>query len=341
VLGVAAVLATRITMEANGSIPHGSYPLVSGWLIPAILTIVAITAVAAASGSRAVLTVSPADALRGPQHTRADVRRLTRRRIAASSFLVLLGTFILAAATVLGGAQGGFLVAFVGGATCSTGILVGARLFLPAAVAGVARLLGRSPATVIAGRNAVKDPDRTTRATVGLAIGVGLVVTFASGLDALRRQVLRDPVSPHRLQDTLRILHYTEIVLIAIVVVSAVIAAVGFASTMSLTVLQRTREIGLLRALGFTRHQVRTMVNREAVAMSAAGILLGAVVGTAFGSVGATALLGGISSGFTIGVPWFVLALVAVAGVALVITSARTPARRAVSVTPLEALRCD
>jgi putative ABC transport system permease protein len=130
-------------------------------------------------------------------------------------------------------------------------------------------------------------------------------------------------------------------VLVAVVVVSAIIASVGFASTLALTVLQRTREIGLLRALGFTRRQVRTMVTRESVAMSAAAILLGAFVGIVYGSVGAAALLGGASTGFAIGLLWRILALVAVAGVALVIGSAHTPARRAVAVTPVAALRFD
>lgn len=336
--GVIAVLLTRLVLVWRGTIPHGSYPLVSPFLVASVLAIVAVTCVAARIGSRTVLTISPAAALRGPQPTTATARRLTRRRVGSALLLVVLGGLVLLAAVKLGGAHAGFVVAFLGGALCSTGILVGARLFLPATVSLVARCLGRDPATVIAGRNAVKDPDRTTRSTIGLAIGVGLVVTFASGLDALRTQVL---TSGHDDATTARILDLTEVVLVAVVVVSAIIAAVGFASTLSLTVLQRTREIGLLRALGFTRAQIRTMVNRESVAMSAAAILLGAVVGVIYGSVGAASLLGGIGTGFAVGLPWLVLLLVAVAGVALVIASARTPARRAVEVTPVEAMRFD
>ncbi|HWB38429.1 MAG TPA: ABC transporter permease, partial [Rugosimonospora sp.] len=271
--------------------------------------------------------------------TPAAARRLTRRRVAGACLLVAVGTAILALAAALGGQNGGFVVAFFGGATCTTGILVGARLFLPATVSGVARLLGRGPATTVAGRNAVKDPDRTTRSTIGLAVGVGLIVTFASGLDALRHQVLAHQADEAQRAFTLQILNLTEVVVVAIVMVSAVIAAVGFASTLSLTVLQRTREIGLLRALGFTRRQVRSMITGESVAMSAAAILLGTVVGVAYGSVGAKALLGTVGNGFTLGVPWLVLGLVVVAGVALVIASAHTPARRAVRITPVEALR--
>ena len=340
-IGIVSVLVGRAIMLARGTIPAGDYPLVSAWLVVTVLAVVLVTVVAALVGSRAVLAVSPSDALRGPQPTRAVGRSLTRRRVALASILVAAGALLLAAATVLGGAHAGFLVAFLGGAVATTGILVGARLFLPASVALVARLLGRRPPTLIAGRNAVKDPERTTRSTIGLAIGVGLVVTFASGLDALRREVLAHETSPAQRELALRILNLTEVVLVAVVIVSAVIAAVGFASTLSLTVLHRTREIGLLRALGFTRAQVRSMITNESVAMSAAAILLGALVGVVYGSVGAKSLLGTVAPGFTVGVPWVVLALVAVAGVALVIASAHTPARRAVTVTPIEALRFD
>lgn len=341
VIGVVSVLVGRAIMVAQGTIPAGDYPLVSGWLALTLLATVLVTVVAALAGSRAVLAVSPSDALRGPQPTRSAARTLTRRRVAAASILVVAGGLLLAAATALGAAHAGFLVAFLGGAAASTGILAGARLFLPASVSLVSRLLGRGPTAVIAGRNAVKDPERTTRSTIGLAIGVGLVVTFASGLDALRHEVLAHETNPSQRELALHILNLTEVVLVAVVVVSAVIAAVGFASTLSLTVLQRTREIGLLRALGFTRSQVRSMITSESVAMSAAAILLGALVGLVYGSVGAKSLLGTAAPGFTIGAPWVVLVAVAVAGAALVIASAHAPVRRAVNVTPIDALRVD
>jgi putative ABC transport system permease protein len=339
--GSFVVTITRLILEAVGKIPAADYPIVSAWQVASTSATTLATVIAAILGSRAVLTVSPADAMRGPQPVGSAARRLTRRRMVAACLLVVVGAGLLAASMGLGGLRMGFPVAFLGGATASTGILIGARLFLPASVRLVARLLGRDPSAVIAGRNAVKDPDRTTGSTIGLAIGVGLVVTFASGLDALRAQVLHDDLTPEGREQALQILTWTEIVLIAVVIVSAVIAAVGFATTLSLTVLQRRREIGLLRALGFTRKQVRAMVTRESIAMSAAAIILGAVVGVTYGTIGARALLGGVVPGFTLGLPWLVLALVAVAGVVLVIVSARTPARRAVEVTPVEALRCD
>ena len=118
-------------------------------------------------------------------------------------------------------------------------------------------------------------------------------------------------------------------------------AAVGFVSTMSLTVIQRRREIGLLRALGFTGGQVRTMITKESVALGATAVAFGIAIGMLFGSVGAQSLVGGQTEGFVWGIPAFVLAVIALAAVGLVLLSSRPPARRAVRVTPVEALRTD
>jgi putative ABC transport system permease protein len=130
-------------------------------------------------------------------------------------------------------------------------------------------------------------------------------------------------------------------VLVVVIVFSAVIAAVGFVSTMSLTVIERTREIGVLRALGFTAAQVRRMVVAEAVALVAAAMALGIGLGVVFGSVGAQSLVGFHTHGFVWGRPWLVLTTIVVAGAALVVVAAVAPARRAVRIPPVEALRSD
>jgi putative ABC transport system permease protein len=128
-------------------------------------------------------------------------------------------------------------------------------------------------------------------------------------------------------------------ILVIVAVVSAVISAVGFVSTMSMTVIQREREIGLLRTLGFTRRQVRTMIAQESAALSGSAVLLGIALGLIYGSVGAQALIGSQTSGFVWGVPWKVLAVIALGAVVLVLSAALPPSRRAVRVTPVEALR--
>lgn len=62
-----------------------------------------------------------------------------------------------------------------------------------------------------------------------------------------------------------------------------VIALLGITYTLALSVFERTREIGLLRAVGMTRRQARSMIRWEAVIVSIIGALLGLAVGTFFG----------------------------------------------------------
>ena len=127
--------------------------------------------------------------------------------------------------------------------------------------------------------------------------------------------------------------------MICVVVVSSAIAAVGFVSTMSLGVIQRTREIGLLRALGFTGGQVRTMITKESVALSATAVGFGMALGLVYGALGAQSLVGFQTDGFVWGVPGVVLVAIAVAGVLLVLAASWVPSSRAVAVAPVEALR--
>ena len=117
------------------------------------------------------------------------------------------------------------------------------------------------------------------------------------------------------------------------------ISAVGFVSTMSLTVIQRHREIGLLRTLGLTRRQVRRMITLEAAALSGTAVVFGLALGVVFGSFGAQSLVGSMTDGFVWGLPWSILGAIAAAGLALVLVSARPPARRAIRISPIEALR--
>ena len=128
--------------------------------------------------------------------------------------------------------------------------------------------------------------------------------------------------------------------MICIVTVSSAIAAVGFVSTMSLAVIQRTREIGLLRALGFTAGQVRAMITKESVALSATAVSFGMALGLVYGALGAQSLVGFQTDGFVWGVPGRSSSRRSrCAGVLLVLAASWVPSSRAVAVAPVEALR--
>lgn len=342
VAGAGATHLVRVVLVERGTLPRVDYPLLSAMLPVAFVLIALAATVAGWLGSRAVLGVSPATALAGT----TAYQRVTRRASVARAVIALLfmaGGFIV---LVIGGLMGestpaGFLVAFFGAAGSATGLLIGARFVIPRVVTGFSRLLGRDPSSRIARRNAVLDPLRTTRSTMGLVIGVTLVTTFASGMSALSASVGSWELDPAQRAEATQVLNVATTVLICIIVISSVIAAVGFVSTMSLTVLQRHREIGLLRSLGFTRSQVRTMITKESVALSASAVLFGIVLGLVYGTIGAQSLIGMETSGIVWGLPLPALVAIALAGLVLVLVASRGPARRAVAVTPVEALRIE
>jgi putative ABC transport system permease protein len=125
----------------------------------------------------------------------------------------------------------------------------------------------------------------------------------------------------------------------ALLLLAVFIALMGIVTTLALSVFERTREIGLLRAVGMTRRQVRAMVRYESVIISLIGALTGAGIGLGFGVALVSALHDqGVSHltlpGARIG--GYVVAA-AVAGV----LAAVLPARRAADVDVLRAVVSD
>jgi hypothetical protein len=69
----------------------------------------------------------------------------------------------------------------------------------------------------------------------------------------------------------------------ALLALAVLIALIGIVNTLMLSVFERTREIGLLRAVGMKRRQVRTMIRSEAVILAIFGALIGIIIGTGMG----------------------------------------------------------
>src|SRR3954447_20199423 len=83
---------------------------------------------------------------------------------------------------------------------------------------------------------------------------------------------------------------------------SVIIAILGVVNTLGLSVIERTREVGLLRAVGVTRSQLRTMIRLEAVVVAVLGGVLGTLMGVAFGTAVVSALK---DEGLTdLAIPW-------------------------------------
>lgn len=126
-------------------------------------------------------------------------------------------------------------------------------------------------------------------------------------------------------------------VVYALLAFAVLIATLGIANTLALSIMERTRELGTLRAIGATRSQVRTTIRWESVIIAGFGTLLGLVIGTGFGWAVVRALeTEGIRQLVIPIVPLGVIAtLAATAG----ILAAVLPARRAARLDVLRALQ--
>ena len=113
----------------------------------------------------------------------------------------------------------------------------------------------------------------------------------------------------------------------ALAAVAVLIAALGIVNTLSMNVLERVREIGILRAAGMTRRQVWRSVVVEAGILGLAGSIIGVVVGLVVGAL--MVVLAGGRIDIATGIPWPIVGLTVVLGVALAMLAAAYPARLA------------
>ena len=114
------------------------------------------------------------------------------------------------------------------------------------------------------------------------------------------------------------------------------IALLGIANTLALSVLERTREIGLLRAVGMLRRQAREMVLAESAMVAIFGAVLGIVVGMAFGVAIAMAMPPSVIT--TTAIPFGTLAVIVAVAALCGVIAGLLPARRAARLDVLRAI---
>ncbi|CAN5129396.1 FtsX-like permease family protein [soil metagenome] len=129
-------------------------------------------------------------------------------------------------------------------------------------------------------------------------------------------------------------------VVVGLLAVAVVIALVGVANTLSLSVLERRRESATLRAIGLSRRQLRWMLAIEGMLIAGIGAVLGTGLGLLYGWAGAATVLSTVGP-VTLAVPWRDLGIVLVVAVAAGLAASVVPGRAAARTSPVAALTVD
>jgi putative ABC transport system permease protein len=124
----------------------------------------------------------------------------------------------------------------------------------------------------------------------------------------------------------------------AIIGIAVIVGLLGIVNTLSMSVIERTREIGVLRALGGSRWRVRRTMLDESVLISLAGCLTGIAAGLLVGVVWILSVRESALVGLDLRIPTGTLVAIAILGVAIGTLAAILPARRAARLDPLRAL---
>jgi putative ABC transport system permease protein len=165
------------------------------------------------------------------------------------------------------------------------------------------------------------DP-RTTRAEIDRT----LAARFPNA-ESQTRQEFKDDQNAQL--DPLLILIYVMLAL------SVLVSIFGIVNTLALSTYERTRELGMMRAIGTSRRQIRSIVRQEAVITSLIGAVLGVVLGVLFALIISRPLA---DEGFTLSFPVVTLVLLLVLAALFGVLAAIGPARRAARLDVLQAL---
>lgn len=357
IIGAAAGIAAGFLITAGGLLVANrllgevtSFTLMQPMiLIPAVG--VALTTWAAAwVGSRRVLSVTPLQAIAGSvERSHEDAAARPARHIGAL-LLLILGVALLVFGVFVGLVTPlGVVISFFGGLLSFTGLSLASVLVMPPLLRLVGRLFGRSATARLAAENALRYPERSSRMTIGVVMGVTLVTMFAVALESVK--VLLTKAAGGELDAQFSIIMDSfAAVMMVLVGVSAVIAAVGLVNLLTIGVVQRKRELGLLRAIGLSNRQVRSMIMLEALHITVTATVTGLVLGIAYGWIAAQSLLGSVRmppnfdqvAGLVApAVPWIPVVVIVLATAALTLVAAATPTRLATRVAPVEALAVD
>ena len=191
-------------------------------------------------------------------------------------------------------------------------------------------------------------PRQTLRTELGARDDVLTFVSFAPGADpdATRAKIdellsSRFPNAEARSQQELKDEQENDInqlltLIYAMLGLSVIVSVFGVVNTLSLTILERTRELAMLRAIGTSRSQVRRMIRYESIVTALLGAVIGTVIGLGLG-IGAVEALK--EEGLVLSIPVSLPIVVIVLGIAIGVLAAIRPARRASRLEVVEGLQ--
>lgn len=302
-------------------------------IVIACAATIAATVLAAYVPIRKACQTSPIEALR-PADTEVGGSRLPMWRIITSGVLVVIGL----AALAVGAVSHQVAIGTLGGLISVVGILFGAQLIV-VPLGRLLRPLGSLFGTPgrIAARDVTRHAGRAASTVVAIIVGVGLISMIQVASQIIRATALEDAADSDLREQIEAVIDIMTNVATGLLAVAAVIAVVGIANTLALSVIERKRENGLMRALGVQKGQLRSMISVEAVILALIGAVTGIVLGLFYGAIAAYTVIGKDHS-LTWDIPWGRLAIFL--GIAIIggLVASVLPAIRSGRVSPVEAL---
>jgi putative ABC transport system permease protein len=137
-------------------------------------------------------------------------------------------------------------------------------------------------------------------------------------------------------EDTREQINQLLVLVYALLALSVIVSLFGVVNTLVLTIHERTREIGMLRAIGTSRAQVRQLIRYESVITAMIGAVIGAGLGLLLAIVAVTALA---DEGFVLSIPFGLLVVMLILAAVAGVVAAIAPARRASRINVIEAVQ--
>ena len=356
-LTVGALAVALAVLVALAGVAGSTRQAATGWLlevVPGELLLTSIRPVAGGEPAAAAIAALPGVARVSPLARFSVALGGTRTDAAA-----VVGADLLADGrlTFVAGSPARALAALdAGGAAIvprsvaeRKGIAVGSRL---AVLSGtgvveleVVAIAERTVPGTIAEAILVGWPDATGRLGVlgadafAVRFGPGQEASARPGVEAAARSFALEPASLDQAAGAIGAsIDRRALLFAALAAVALIVAALGIVNTLAMNVLERVRELAVLRATGLTRRQAWRLVVLEAAILGLVGSLLGALAGLATGAV-LIQLAGG--SGVPYQVPWAAAAAALGGGIVLAVVAALYPARLASRVEIVGALGRD